>query len=524
MIEHQRHVNAQHETCLHWGMYRQQTPLHRPWSVASLTTGMMLFLLMCLVPKGVASSPVAPLPGADTQNSSISHAQPSCSLQLSTTPLGLITGSIQCRAPGLTVSAGAALSDRLQTDRNVQLLPTGCGPATPPGCLLTICSNLSQPITFTSTSVIGVAAPGSSGVVCIAGSSRLAFEGCDFAANSAAGSTLVVSGTAQANLTSCRLVNNRGSQGGALKVTGQAAVQLVDTTISNNTATEGGGLYAAGAARLTLTASILVGNTARRADSGACGGGGTWLADSTVMFVEGSRLVNNTAVCDAARGGAVALWGSAQLVMRGSAMGPSPTPGTTTSSSSSSGRTVVVGNTATSNNTQAAPATQARRGTNTDPGSSTQDSAGDTEAAAPALGGAILAAGHSPLQLTDTLLVNNTVSSLVGTVGGGAVALTLAASGSLGPGVVVEGNKALGMVAYGAGAWALGRSRLTAEGAVFQVGALQLNSIKHQANAPLCGCVCECPVFCVLYFAKHGLFYPQHTHHVQHEYLPLLNE
>jgi hypothetical protein len=370
------------------------------------------------------------------------------------------------------VSVDAALAGRLQVGSNVQQLPSaGCGPTNTSGCLLTICSNLSQPITFSNSSIVGVTSE-SSAVVCVAGSSKVAFEGCTFEANLAAGSALVVLDTAQVQLTACTLTNNQGYQGGALRVAGKADVEFVNTTICNNIAVYGGGLFAAGSARLTLTASYLVNNLVRRVVDEACDGGGACLVESAVMVVTGSRITNNSAVCETARGGAIALWGASRLVMGEDAAGPTLTPGLDPSTFNTSGRNMVAGNTAMSNTTKGAPGqvSQARRGANTDPASSSSDSVGSIAHRAAALGGAIFAADQSTLQLTDTLLVNNTVSSPAGTVGGGAMALIFEAGASLGSGVVLEQNKAVGSVAYGAAAWVMGLGELSATGVAFKVG------------------------------------------------------
>jgi hypothetical protein len=299
-------------------------------------------------------------------------------------------------------------------------------------------------------------------VVCVVGDASVEFKNCLFT-NNTAGSTLHVSGSAatRVRLSNTTIQGSRGRYGAAVRVDGAAAVELLGSTLADNQGKVGGAVLATGAARLLVVNSILVNNSvadmqqapAARAAEAAAGDpqrqqcrGGAIAANVTasVNITSLSRVLGNKAVCQWGRGGAISVGGSAVLTV--------------------TGESVLSGNSVRSTRVpmfvgvvRRAPTTSAFRDGTTPVNSIPAENVA-------AAGGAIWADSNAKVQLASAVVAGNTVNSIAGSAGGGAVAAVGSSILEVQGRCSIANNTANGTAVYGGGIWMQGSSSLRVTG------------------------------------------------------------
>jgi hypothetical protein len=375
---------------------------------------------------------------------------PACTLKVSQGGEEPASVDLSCTQPGLGVSVHPELAVLQKGGSKGVALDPACSIKLRQGCLLTLCGDA----LFTSCSISGISVPSLSAILCVAASSRVTFLECSFTGNTAGNSTLHVAGTAVVTLLDSTIRGSRGGYGAAVQVTDRATLHLNTSSLRGNAGQQGGAVYASQDAQLVFTGSSISNNKVPPANSstrGSCAGGGVLLDGRAQLVLAGSRLVDNSAVCDVPRGGALALRNSSQLLS-------TPLDGTASVADGSSMQSLISGNLAKSTNQLGGSRVRMRRNTDATSSAGSQDSAQGTYAeVAAAAGGGVAASGKTSVVLTDVALVNNTVLGR-GTVGGAGLAASASAKVQLGADVLVQGNLANGTVTYGAGAWFMGRS------------------------------------------------------------------
>jgi hypothetical protein len=378
---------------------------------------------------------------------------PACALKIHQDGTGPAVIDMLCKQAGLGVSvqSGLAVLKKGSGNQGFVVNPA-CSAKLRPGCLLTLCGDA----LFTGCSVTDVSTADASAILCVVGSSRVTFQECSFVGNTARNSTLHVADTAAVTLSNSTVRGSRGGYGSAVQVTGRGTLHLNSSTLSSNAGQQGGAVYASQDAQLVFQSSSISNNRVPPANSstrGSCAGGGVLLEGRAQLVLSGSnRLVNNSAVCDVPRGGALALRDGSSLLSTGSAA-------TNSTPACSNTTNLISGNRAQSTNKLGGSRVRMRRNTDATAAAGSQDNAQGTYAeVAAAAGGGVAVLGNSTVALTDTALLNNTVLGR-GTVGGAGLVALASSRVQLGADVLVQGNLANGTVTYGAGAWFMGSSR-----------------------------------------------------------------